>query len=95
LEIGGSVANMVVTADRGIGRREGVMASWMAYIERDEETGLYVGIVPGLPGAHTQAETLEELRANLEEVVALCLEEQPELREQRGRFVGVQEIEVA
>jgi predicted RNase H-like HicB family nuclease len=34
-----------------------------AYIERDIETGLYVGIVPGIPGAHTQAETLDELQA--------------------------------
>ncbi len=46
-----------------------------AYIEKDSETGLYVGIVPGIPGAHTQAETLDELSANLREVVELCLEE--------------------
>lgn len=46
-----------------------------AYIERDVETGLYVGIVPGIPGAHTQAETLDELQGNLKEVVELCLEE--------------------
>jgi predicted RNase H-like HicB family nuclease len=46
-----------------------------AYIERDVETGLYVGIVPGIPGAHTQAENLDELQRNLKEVVELCLEE--------------------
>ena len=34
------------------------------YIEKDPETGLYVGIVPGIPGAHTQAKTLDELRDN-------------------------------
>jgi len=45
------------------------------YIEKDPETGLYVGIVPGIPGAHTQAQTLDELRDNLKEVVELCLEE--------------------
>ena len=38
-------------------------------------TGLYVGIVPGLPGAHTQVQTPDELRNNLKEVVELCLEE--------------------
>lgn len=45
------------------------------YIEKDPETGLYVGIVPSIPGAHTQAETLDELQKNLKEVVELCLEE--------------------
>jgi predicted RNase H-like HicB family nuclease len=66
-----------------------------AYIEFDEETGLYVGSVPGIPGAHTQAATLDELRANLKEVVELCLEEQTDLRERLPKFVGVQQIEVA
>ncbi len=46
-----------------------------AYVEYDPETKLYVGIVPSLPGAHTQGATLQELRENLEEVVSLCLEE--------------------
>ncbi|MEQ8811319.1 MAG: type II toxin-antitoxin system HicB family antitoxin [Imperialibacter sp.] len=46
-----------------------------AQIEKDKETGLYVGIVPNLPGAHTQASTLDELQTNLKEVVELCLEE--------------------
>lgn len=31
-----------------------------AQIERDPETGLYVGIIPNLPGAHTQASSLDE-----------------------------------
>ncbi len=43
------------------------------YIEKDAETGLYVAIVPGIPGTHTQAESLDELRRNLKEVVELCL----------------------
>lgn len=46
-----------------------------AHIESDVETGLYVGIVSSLPGAHTQAPTLDELQHNLREVVELCLEE--------------------
>jgi predicted RNase H-like HicB family nuclease len=53
------------------------MRTFTAYIEFDPETKLYVGIVPGIPGAHTQAETLDELQANLKEVVELCLEEYP------------------
>jgi predicted RNase H-like HicB family nuclease len=43
--------------------------------ERDTETGLYIGIVPNLPGAHTQGATLDELYQNLKEVIELCLEE--------------------
>ncbi len=42
------------------------MTTLTAYIELDRETGLYVGIVPGIPGAHTQAASLDELRANLQ-----------------------------
>ena len=66
-----------------------------AYIERDTETGLYVGTVPGIPGAHTQAETLDELQRNLKEVVELCLEEMDE--ESRAlipEFIGVQQLRV-
>ena len=48
--------------------------SYTAYVEWDQDTRLYVGSVPGLPGAHTQAATLDELRTNLAEVVSLCLE---------------------
>ena len=33
----------------------------IAHTERDSETGLYVGVVPEIPGAHTQAETLDDL----------------------------------
>jgi predicted RNase H-like HicB family nuclease len=49
------------------------MRTVTAYIEFDPETNLYVGIVPGIPGAHTQAATLDELQHNLQEVVELCL----------------------
>ncbi len=44
-------------------------------IERCKETGLLVGYVPGIPGAHTQAETLEELQQNMKEVLELIPEE--------------------
>ena len=66
------------------------------YIEKDAETGLYVAVVPGIPGAHTQAETLDELQKNLKEVVELCLEEMdPKAKEQIPEFVGIQQLEVA
>lgn len=66
------------------------------YIERDPETGLYIAVVPGIPGAHTQAKTLDELQKNLKEVVELCLEEMdPEAKKQLPEFVGIQQVEVA
>ena len=71
------------------------MKSFVAYIERDPETGLYVGIIPGLPGAHTQAADLNELQANLQEVLSLCLEEYDEDSGDLPQFVGLQQVEVA
>jgi predicted RNase H-like HicB family nuclease len=55
-----------------------LVKTFSAYVEWDPETKLYVGIVPGIPGAHTQAATLDELRDNLKEVLELCLGEQLE-----------------
>jgi predicted RNase H-like HicB family nuclease len=68
----------------------------VAYIEKDIDTGAYVATVPGIPGAHTQAETLDELQIKLKEVIELCLEgmDQDE-RDSLPEFVGVQQIEVA
>ena len=61
-----------------------------AYIEKDIESGLYVAIVPGIPGAHTQAETLDELQNNLKEVLELCLEEmEPDAKQDLPEFVGI------
>jgi len=55
---------------------------------------LYVGTVPGIPGAHTQAATLDELRKNMKEVLELCLEEYKGSLDDLPRFVGLQQIEV-
>ncbi|MFQ5615318.1 MAG: type II toxin-antitoxin system HicB family antitoxin [Anaerolineales bacterium] len=71
------------------------MKSFVAYIEWDPETKLYVGIVPGIPGAHTQGATLDELQGNLREVLELCIEEFSEHIEEFPRFVGLQQVEVA
>lgn len=71
------------------------MRTLTAYIEKDPETGLYVAVVPQVPGAHTQAETLDELQKNLKEVIELCLEEMdPEARDSIPEFVGIQQVGV-
>ncbi len=69
------------------------MRTYTAVVERCADTGLFVGYVPGFPGAHSQGETLDELRENLREVIAMLLEDgEPELE---AEFVGTQAIEVA
>ena len=61
-------------------------------IERCPDTGLYVGSVPGWPGAHSQGESLEELRANMREVINMLLEDgEPALE---AEFVGLESVEV-
>ena len=68
------------------------MKTFNAVVERDAQTGLYVGYVPGFAGAHTQAETIDELRTNLVEVIAMLLEDgDPELDVE---FVGIQAISI-
>jgi len=50
------------------------MKTFLASVEKCPQTGLYVGYVPGFPGAHAQAETLDELKKNLCEVLIMLLE---------------------
>ena len=69
------------------------MRTFTAYVELDEETKLYVGVVPGVPGAHSQGATLDELQKNMKEVLELCIEEQEQ--EPFSHFVGLQQIEIA
>jgi predicted RNase H-like HicB family nuclease len=69
------------------------MRTYMAVIERSPETGLYVGYVPGFAGAHTQGETIDELHRNLEEVIAMLLEDGEPVLE--GEFVGTTMVKVA
>ena len=66
-----------------------------AFVEYDEDSKLYVGIIPNVPGAHTQAESPDELQHNLQEVLELCLEENPEIANERLHFVGTQQVEIA
>ena len=69
------------------------MKTYTAVVERDADTGLYVGWVPGVPGAHSQGDTLDELHGNLREVIELLLEDGEMVTE--SEFVGVQQVRVA
>lgn len=66
------------------------MKTFTAIVERCPETKLYVGYVPGFPGAHSQGSTLDELQENLQEVLVMLLEDgEPHLE---AEFVGTQAI---
>lgn len=66
------------------------MRHYTAIVEQCTETGLYVGYVPGMPGAHTQGETMDELRANLREVIEMLLEDGEPVME--SHFAGVESV---
>ena len=58
-------------------------------IERDED-GYYVGEVPQLRACYSQGRTLDELMANMREVIELCLEEQGE--EVLPEVIGIHKV---
>ena len=62
-------------------------------MERCPDTDLYVGYVPGFPGAHSQGETLEELNGNLKEVIAMLPAEGPPAL--AGEYIGTQTVVVS
>lgn len=70
--------------------------NFTAEIIRDNEIDQFIGIVPGLPGAHSQAATLDELYSNLQEVIRLCLIEMTDVEKaELPTFIGTQNISVA
>lgn len=69
------------------------MRTFDVIVEQDPSNGLYVGYVPGWPGAHSQAESLDELQVNLREVIEMLLEDgDPHFD---SEFIGVQRVRVA
>ena len=66
------------------------MKTFTAVIEKCPDTNLFVGYVPGFPGAHSQGQTLDELNRNLREVIEMLLEDgEPKLE---SEFVGTQSV---
>lgn len=61
-------------------------------VERDAE-GCFVASVPALPGCRTQARSLDDLMARIQEAISLCLEEQGQLAEELD-FIGIQRVTV-
>jgi len=66
------------------------MRAYTAIVEKDPDTHMYVGYIPGIPGAHSQGETLEELNENLKEVLAMILEDGDPVFQ--SEFIGTQQV---
>jgi len=75
----------------GVGgsKMRAIKREFYVIIERDED-GYYVGEVPQLRACYSQGRTLDELMANIKEVIELCLEEEGE--EVPPEFVGIQKV---
>jgi predicted RNase H-like HicB family nuclease len=83
----------LILSGRTYKRRRSNLRTYTAVIEKCPDTGLFVGYIPGMRGAHSQGETLDELNRNLKEVVELLLEDgEPKLD---AEFVGTQNVVVA
>lgn len=60
-------------------------------IEKDT-SGMFVGYVPSIIGAHSQGETIDELKENLKEVISLCVEEGDPII--LSEYIGTEQLEV-
>ncbi len=69
------------------------MKTFTAVVEKDRDTGFYVGYIPGFSGAHSQGETLDELLQNLQEAIEMLLED--DAAPTGAEFIGTQQIVVA
>ena len=61
-------------------------------IEQDED-GIYVAKIPGIPGCYTQGKTIQQAMERVKEAIQVCLEADKEERHQM-KFIGLQHIEV-
>lgn len=68
-----------------------VTQEFFVIIERDED-GYYVGEVPQLRACYSQGRTVDELIANIKEVIELCLEERD--GEPVPEIIGFQKVVV-
>lgn len=90
--LGGTGSQCYVVASEGGAHYILAMQSFTAIIERCSETGLFVGFVPGFPGAHSQGESMDELHRNLREVITMLLEDGAPPME--AEYVGTQQVTV-
>ena len=69
-------------------------AQFTVYIEQDED-GMFIGSIPGVPSCYAEGKTQEEMLRNLSEVLRLCLRNVDKAEIQKNRFVGIQNLELS
>lgn len=67
---------------------------FIVYIERDED-GVFIGSIPSVPSCYAQGPTQEEMLANLQEVLRLCLRNTDNHDLKNTKFVGIQNLEIS
>ncbi|MGK7881394.1 MAG: type II toxin-antitoxin system HicB family antitoxin [Crocosphaera sp.] len=58
-------------------------------VEQDED-GMFIGEIPQLKACYSQGKTIDELVANIKEVIAMCLEEED--FKETSEFIGIQKV---
>ena len=58
-------------------------------VEQDED-GMFIGEIPQLKACYSQGETIDELVANIKEVIEMCLEEED--FNKTSEFIGIQNV---
>ena len=58
-------------------------------VEQDED-GMFIGEIPQLKACYSQGETIDELVANIKEVIEMCLEEED--FNKTSEFIGIQKV---
>ena len=67
--------------------------SWTIIVERDPDSGWFVGSVAELPGCYSQAKTREELSCNMQEAITAFLSVSPAKKE-KYEYVGIERLAV-
>ena len=92
----GEFSRIAIGNLKSIKNKQMKIFQFTAHIEKDADSGQYIGIIHSVPGAHTYADTLDELKKNLQEVVELCLENMTEQEiNDIPEFIGTQQISVS
>lgn len=64
-------------------------------IFESDEDGYIVASVPSIPGCYTQGKTFEEAKKRIQQVIELCLDEEPGYADQQSSgFIGVDKVSI-
>ncbi|MCR4315082.1 MAG: type II toxin-antitoxin system HicB family antitoxin [Planctomycetes bacterium] len=71
--------------------------TFQVLVEQDED-GVYVAEVPGIPACYAQGRTYEEAIENIRDVLEMCIEEMKSRGEEipfQSEIIGIKRLEIA